>query len=688
MQKPIKVFLFGGEGTGWALDADVAVTLQSLTGLSGLVYLTPLKDADVVHSVWEEPLLALDPAVLEGKRIICHACNDVMRLHEGAWMLFARQTIGLWIGQAQMAVRDLKALGLRTAYIPYSVDTEIFTPSLPGNESAASLRSRWGVPPERFVISNFMRDSSAQDLFRPKEQKAPELFLEIIKALRQKNAPIHVLLAGPRRHWLKSRLKEAGIGFTFIGKEMPGDDNRVNILPPQTINQLYHISDLHLVTSRWEGGPRAVLEAAATRTAVFSTRVGIAPDILEPECIFETYDDAVVRIEDLIKSGRSHPAIDEHLGKVVRFHTPKANIPLLRDLYETIDTIPCCRGDEHGPGGVAPGRKKKARGLNHCLSRLVPALGRFIRRQPPALTISLWHEFHKPPYGGGNQFMLALKTAMTRRGVKVVVNKLTRDVDVHICNSAWFDTELFAAKSKEFPVRMIHRIDGPVTFYRGEGAAEDDRIFSLNNKLASATVFQSAFSCLKSAELGYNAVSPVIIHNAVDETLFYPAARVPFSSTRKIRLISSAWSDNPRKGGPFYKWLDENLDWDRFEYTFVGRVKQRFSHINHIEAQGSKGLADLLRRHDIYITASRHEPCSNALLEALACGLPALYRNDGGNPELVGYGGLPFNDERDVLSQLDRLVAGYDAFRAMISIRSMDEIAGRYIDLAEKMIRL
>jgi len=288
---------------------------------------------------------------------------------------------------------------------------------------------------------------------------------------------------------------------------------------------------------------------------------------------------------------------------------------------------------------------------------------------------------------GEIKFMLALKAAMTRRGVKVVVNKLTRDVDVHICNSAWFDTELFSAKSKEFPVRMIHRIDGPVTFYRGEGADEDDRIFSLNNRLAAATVFQSAFSCRKSAELGYNAVSPVIIHNAVDEALFYPAARVPLSSARKIRLISSAWSDNPRKGGPFYKWLDENLDWDRFEYTFVGRVKQRFTHIDHIEAQGSKGLADLLRRHDIYITASRHEPCSNALLEALACGLPALYRNDGGNPELVGYGGLPFDDERDVLPRLDRLVAGHDSFQAMISIRSMDEIAGKYIELADKMMR-
>ncbi len=90
-----------------------------------------------------------------------------------------------------------------------------------------------------------------------------------------------------------------------------------------------------------------------------------------------------------------------------------------------------------------------------------------------------------------------------------------------------------------------------------------------------------------------------------------------FERQQKIRLISSAWSDNPRKGGPFLKWLDEALDWNRFEYTFVGRVKERFENIEHIQAVPSQELADILRRHDIYISVSLHEPCSNALLEAL-----------------------------------------------------------------------
>ena len=47
------------------------------------------------------------------------------------------------------------------------------------------------------------------------------------------------------------------------------------------------------------------------------------------------------------------------------------------------------------------------------------------------LCISLWHEFHKPPYGGGNQFMLALKKGLEQRGVLVVTNTLSPKVDVH-----------------------------------------------------------------------------------------------------------------------------------------------------------------------------------------------------------------------------------------------------------------
>ena len=110
-----------------------------------------------------------------------------------------------------------------------------------------------------------------------------------------------------------------------------------------------------------------------------------------------------------------------------------------------------------------------------------------------------------------------------------------------------------------------------------------------------------------------------------------------------------------------------------------------FKNIKHIPPVPSEELADLLRQHDIYVSVSLHEPCSNALLEALACGLPALYRNDGGNPELVSFGGLPFTGKDDVLGELDRLADNVPSFQNLICLRSIEDIASRYIALAERI---
>lgn len=302
------------------------------------------------------------------------------------------------------------------------------------------------------------------------------------------------------------------------------------------------------------------------------------------------------------------------------------------------------------------------------------------------LTISLWHEFHKPPYGGGNQFFLALKKGFEQNGILVVANVLSPLVDVHICNSAWFDVEKFERLSRKSPLKMIHRIDGPVTLYRGDGMDEDTKIHNLNAQFAAATVYQSRYCQEKSRELGFEAVAPVIISNAVNEDIFNPIGRVTYSSDRKIKLISAAWSDNPLKGGPLFKWLDENLDWDRFEYTFVGRVKETFKNIVHIPPQDSEGLAALLRQHDIFISGSRHEPCSNALLEALSCGLPAVYRNEGGNPELVGNGGVAFTDEGDVLEKLETLIGDYEYYSSSIEANKLVDIAAQYIDLVKDVV--
>jgi glycosyltransferase involved in cell wall biosynthesis len=226
---------------------------------------------------------------------------------------------------------------------------------------------------------------------------------------------------------------------------------------------------------------------------------------------------------------------------------------------------------------------------------------------------------------------------------------------------------------------MVHRVDGPVGVYRGRDDGTDQRIVEINQELADVTIFQSAYSRKKHMEIGLYFKSPTVIMNAADPSIFHPHGRMPFGSQRKTRLISASWSDNPNKGTETYQWLDEHLNWERFEYTFVGRLSIRLKHIYQIEAVPSEKLAALLRQHDIYITASRNDPCSNGLIEALSCGLPAIFLNSGGHPEIVGEGGLSFTSKEEIPSLLDQLIEEYPERQTRIFLPTLAEVGDRYL---------
>ena len=90
-------------------------------------------------------------------------------------------------------------------------------------------------------------------------------------------------------------------------------------------------------------------------------------------------------------------------------------------------------------------------------------------------------------------------------------------------------------------------------------------------------------------------------------------------------------------------------------------------------------LADLLRAHDIFITASRFESCSNALTEALSCGLPAIAHASGSSPELVGDAGFCYTNASEIPCLLDRLARDYETRQAAIRVPALSDVADRYL---------
>ena len=294
--------------------------------------------------------------------------------------------------------------------------------------------------------------------------------------------------------------------------------------------------------------------------------------------------------------------------------------------------------------------------------------------------VALFHEFEPPPSGGGHQFLRALYRELDRRGVSVELNRLSSGTPACLFNSFNFDfrrLRRFARRGRD--VRMVHRVDGPIGVYRGFDDGTDDRIAEINAELADATVFQSRYSRTKHEELGYLLAHPEVVPNAVDPAIFHPpSTREPLDG-RKVRVIASSWSDNPRKGGDTLAWLDENLDHERYELTFVGRAPRSYARIRALGPVDTPTVAALLRRHDVYLAASRDDPCSNALLEALASGLPAIFRQSGGHPELVGEAGVPFREDEELPEALDRLVRELEERRAAISSPQIADVAEGYL---------
>jgi glycosyltransferase involved in cell wall biosynthesis len=262
----------------------------------------------------------------------------------------------------------------------------------------------------------------------------------------------------------------------------------------------------------------------------------------------------------------------------------------------------------------------------------------------------------------------------------VEIDRLSGGTAACLFNSFNFDfarLRRFARKG----VRMVHRVDGPIAVYRGFDDGTDARIRRVNGKLADATVFQSRWSLDKHRELGIDLREAVVVRNSVDPAIFHPARHREPLDDRPLRVVATSWSDNPRKGAEILQWLDRHHDPARLELTFVGNTQVSFQRIRVVSPVPSQQIAALLRAHDVYLATSRDDPCSNALLEALACGLPAAYLRSGGHPELVGEAGIGFHEAEELPELLERLREELEQRRAAIRVPPLTEVADRYLEV-------
>ncbi len=98
------------------------------------------------------------------------------------------------------------------------------------------------------------------------------------------------------------------------------------------------------------------------------------------------------------------------------------------------------------------------------------------------MKIKIIFEFKDGPWGGGNQFLKALKNQFIQ--MDVYTDDITK-ADCILFNSHHFLEEVSKVKS-EFPEKtFIHRLDGPLQVVRGFDEGIDKQYLKVNNKIGN-----------------------------------------------------------------------------------------------------------------------------------------------------------------------------------------------------------
>jgi glycosyltransferase involved in cell wall biosynthesis len=166
--------------------------------------------------------------------------------------------------------------------IPLGIDLENFP--LVDEAARRASRAALGLPESAFLVGSFQKDGVGWgEGLEPKLIKGPDLLVRVLAEVQASIPDLFVLLTGPARGYVRRELEPLGVPY----RHLLADSRR-------RLAQAYHALDLCLVTSRQEGGPKAVLESMAAGVPLVCTRVGQAAELVE-----HGVNAALVDVEDV-----------------------------------------------------------------------------------------------------------------------------------------------------------------------------------------------------------------------------------------------------------------------------------------------------------------------------------------------------------------------------------------------------
>ncbi len=247
-----------------------------------------IRDADIIWIIAPWTWRKLPKLILKNKKVVCtihHIDFDKFNDKEKKEFYRRDKYVDYYHTVSAKSREQIQTLTDKKIFqIPFWINQNKFFEL----KDKVQIREELNISLDSYVVGSFQRDTEGSDLKSPKLSKGPDRFLKIARDMKRTKKNLTIILTGKRRNYLIENFEKENIDYKYF-----------EMVDFQTLNKLYNILDLYVITSRVEGGPRSLFECAITKTPIISTNVGFASDILSPESIYDSinYKDAKPNIE-------------------------------------------------------------------------------------------------------------------------------------------------------------------------------------------------------------------------------------------------------------------------------------------------------------------------------------------------------------------------------------------------------
>jgi|TARA_Y100000389_G_scaffold41049_1_gene35662 glycosyltransferase involved in cell wall biosynthesis len=315
------------------------------------------------------------------------------------------------------------------------------------------------------------------------------------------------------------------------------------------------------------------------------------------------------------------------------------------------------------------------------------------------MKVSIGTNIKDGPWGGGNLFAINLKNYLESKGIQVVNNLDTDDIDIILIteprktseSSAFTHTDVLKYLSfKNENALVVHRIN---ECDERKGTKYVNKYLIDANKVADATVFVSTWIKNLYINQGITSKYNKVILSGANSSIFNKDNFVPYSKGGKVKIVTHHWGANWNKGFDIYKKLDLMLEeeyWsNQIEFTYVGNLPKNFNFKNTkvVSPLSGNNLSKEIKKHNLYLTASLNEPSGNHHIEAAQCGLPLLYIDSGGIPEYCQDYGLGFVAS-NFEDKLSKIIGNYQHYLDLVNNYPLDAdiMSKNYLSLFLELI--